>query len=100
MKEIVNNPEKEIVKQKYSVTSTTCDVCKKKIENDSYDYSDTTIAFKIGMIYPEGDFRTVYYLDICQDCFKEKLLEVLPFKEVDEDNVRYGNEDYLRVNNN
>lgn len=56
----------------------TCDVCNKDIKRkDAFDASITTVEAKIGEVYPEGSFRKIYSIDICPDCFEDKLIPLV-----------------------
>lgn len=52
---------------------TICDICKKPINSSGFDCSEVEFNANIGDRYPEGDFRTGYRLDICPDCFINKV---------------------------
>jgi len=62
-----------------------CDLCKRKAINDDwqakdfpieggFQVNDVTVEFREGKVYPEGGHGTTLSVDICPDCFKEKLL--------------------------
>lgn len=67
-KKIEKHVEEQIVED-----YTVCDICGKKIINRGYDADEINIEGLIGSCYPEGDCRTGYRLDICSDCFLDKI---------------------------
>ena len=69
--------EKTIIPQqvKEVLTSTTCDLCKGKIETkEYYATQDVKVECRTGMSYPEGGFGEYTEVDLCPDCFNSKLL--------------------------
>lgn len=55
-------------------TTTICDFCKNEIKRDSsFDRSSATIELESGMVYPEGGTIEKYVVDICTDCFIDKV---------------------------
>ena len=57
---------------------TLCDVCGLKVgRGEAWDMNDATVEARIGKVYPEGDFRQKYSIDICPACFVEKLIPAL-----------------------
>jgi hypothetical protein len=63
----------------------SCDLCGKKGGSDkwdsvgwTYDINETEIEItcrqKEGSSYPEGGSGTEYQIDLCPDCFKDKLI--------------------------
>lgn len=63
--------------------SVQCDICGKKAttldwNSGSYQINETQIKIvvrkKEGESYPEGGYGTEYDIDICPDCFKNKLI--------------------------
>lgn len=68
---------------KQELDKTTCDLCGKEAkrgywESSSYEVNDTeievTIKHEDGYNYPEGGNGTKYSVDMCPDCFKERLI--------------------------
>lgn len=55
-------------------TCTTCDICNKKLRLWSYEFEEVEISCKVGSRYPEGGSGTLTEVDLCSDCFEEKLL--------------------------
>lgn len=57
----------------------TCDSCGKEIDDGPglYDLNEVAIEAKIGAFYPSSDVRTIYEIDVCADCFTEKLLPLM-----------------------
>jgi hypothetical protein len=43
-------------------------------DDDGGNASRVVVAADIGSVWPEGDFRTTKRLDICPDCFEERLV--------------------------
>jgi len=56
---------------------TVCDICEQEIKNIGYEYNQIEINAKIGSMYPEYDTRTEYQMDICKNCFLDKVLPSL-----------------------
>ncbi len=59
-------------------TIMTCDLCGIETKpggdwptKESWEMPDTEIIAKIGDVFPEGDMRTYYRLDVCPTCFVE-----------------------------
>ena len=72
-------PAKEVEEH----TKTTCDLCGKEAmrgdwESSSYEVNETeievTVRQKDGRCYPSGGGGTQYQVDMCPDCFKNKLI--------------------------
>jgi hypothetical protein len=66
-----------------ALVERSCDLCGKKAKTDNwdasrYDINETEISVKIkqkeGSNYPEGGNGTEYEIDLCPDCFKDKLV--------------------------
>lgn len=54
---------------------TSCDLCKKKIEwRGSYVVDEVEVRHKTGSHYPEGGMGEETRVDLCGDCFDNKLL--------------------------
>ena len=62
-----------------------CDVCKRKALTDDwqgldfpsdsgFQVNDVTVELREGKHYPEGGFGTKLSVDMCPDCFKDKLI--------------------------
>lgn len=62
-----------------------CDLCKRKAINDDwqamdfpieggFQVNDVTVEFREGKVYPEGGYGTKLSVDMCPDCFKDKLI--------------------------
>lgn len=65
------------------VESVTCDLCGATAKNEGWQSSqweinETEIEIRVrhkdGSSYPEGGWGTKYQVDICPDCFTEKLI--------------------------
>jgi len=59
------------------VDSITCDICKKEIKDSSYIRDKITINARISDVFPEGDFREIYLIDVCKECFFNKVKPLL-----------------------
>lgn len=73
---------------------TICDICQKEVTTGYRDghwhsLNETIIEAKIGDKFPECDCRTKYEIDICKDCFLDKLIPLLE-KEF---NLKFKEED-------
>lgn len=56
----------------------TCEVCKEEIDEGSgYECNEATVEAQRGSVFPEGDCRTQYVLDVCADCFVESVMPCL-----------------------
>lgn len=81
------------IKEKYTVpayeaeriVARKCDLCETKAEgyNGNWPYSDwdidetdirTEVKYRTGSQYPGGGNTTLYEVDICPQCFKDKLI--------------------------
>ncbi len=57
-----------------------CDICGEKSSGaydwakNCYEVEETTIEWKTGYSYPEGNFFDVFECDICPKCFEEKVI--------------------------
>ena len=56
------------------VSHTTCDICKEKIESETYVTDRVTIEHRSGSCYPEGSYGQSTEIDLCGKCFTERLL--------------------------
>ena len=68
----VNYPSQVIIK-------TTCDLCGESTENennwaDGYDVDIVSISWKHGEKFPVGESVKTTSIDLCPECFNEKLL--------------------------
>lgn len=63
----------------------SCDLCGKKTKKSNNDWSDgcyeineteitVVVKQKEGEVYPEGGSGTEYEIDLCPDCFKDRLI--------------------------
>lgn len=65
---------KETIKEHYKIDKEYCDICEKEYRHGyGYDCSGTTLKVKVGDSWPEGDMRDTYELDLCVDCFLDKV---------------------------
>src|SRR5579863_8776358 len=69
----------------------TCDLCNSAIpKGDTFEANKTQLHYAVGEVYPEGDLRTHYKIDVCHTCFDDKLQPLLlktfgvQFRESDE----------------
>ena len=80
--------EAHIEKKEY-VDRKICDICKEPIRNGSWENSEVKLEATIGEVYPETDCRNLYIIDVCQNCFLDKLKPAieekfnLKFREID-----------------
>ena len=56
-----------------------CDLCGRKSNGEDwspggYRMAEVEVKLKEGTNYPEGGFGTLYDVDICPDCFRDKLI--------------------------
>jgi len=61
------------------LVAMSCDLCRKisHKENwttDYYQVAETTIECRVGTSYPESGDDRFYDVDICPDCFRDKLI--------------------------
>ncbi len=52
---------------------TTCDLCGGEISEGSYEVNEVEIRHKTGNCYPETGFGEEVRVDMCGECFTEKL---------------------------
>jgi hypothetical protein len=74
--------KKEIVDRELLI-ETACDLCGKVAksgnwESSTYEVNETEITVEVrqkdGVSYPDGGGGTLYWVDMCPDCFKNKLI--------------------------
>lgn len=87
--------QKQITKDVTILDKTICDMCKKEINGGDwadgmYDIDETNISYRTGKNYPEGGFGEKYRIDLCPECFKNKLI---PFIE-EEGNTNIESEEW------
>ena len=68
----------ETVKRSH-LTETECDLCHRRNQGDGwakdvYDATETTVECRWGKSYPDGGHGERIDLDICPECFKERLI--------------------------
>jgi hypothetical protein len=56
-----------------------CELCENTSRSDDwspslYEVADPTVSLREGSNYPEGGSTTTVHIDICPNCFKEKLI--------------------------
>lgn len=57
-----------------------CDLCGKETDrhdwsaSHSYEVEEVTVEYKSGYSYPDDYFYTVIEVDLCPQCFKERLV--------------------------
>lgn len=53
----------------------TCDMCGAKIERETrFDIREGAVRLILGENYPEGGHRTELRADLCEGCFRNKLV--------------------------
>lgn len=69
----------ETVEEHYEMTRIVCDLCKCDIRKKNKGGStEITLDAKIGNHWgTDGDAREGYYLDVCEECFKDKVMPAL-----------------------
>ena len=73
--------KKEVTEERKIFKYLECDMCKKRTNryNDwseklFYDVNETEIRYKTGAAFPEGGSGTEIEIDLCPECFKNKLI--------------------------
>ncbi len=57
---------------------TTCDGCGRNMDRSPwYERNEVTLEAKIGDVYPDGDYRAAYEIDVCGACFLAKVAPAL-----------------------
>lgn len=56
------------------LVSTTCDICRKTSKLSGYEFEEVEVKYNIGSRYPDGGMGTLTEVDLCPDCFNEKLI--------------------------
>ena len=60
---------------KQELDKTTCDICGLVIETEQFSEEKVTVQYKTGnSYYPEGGSGEVEGVDMCPNCWKEKLV--------------------------
>lgn len=74
--ETVTSPPREIRVE----DGLSCDICGRRsrrsgnwADND-FDVRETEVCFSTGYRYPEGGVVTYHEVDLCPDCFEDKLI--------------------------
>lgn len=52
----------------------TCDLCQKIIIYKAYSAEEAVVELTTGERYPEGGGGRKFFVDICRECFEEKLI--------------------------
>lgn len=66
------------VEERVADAAVICDGCGVNVGMmPMYTDNEITIEAKIGEVYPEGDHRTAYELDVCAACFTSRVLPAL-----------------------
>lgn len=60
------------------VDYVSCDICKEKIVEGTYETREAELSMKVGDAYPELQFGDYTEYDVCTECFKSKII---PFME-------------------
>lgn len=70
--------ERKIIEPKNIEDKTLCDICKEEIYEKGYEVSDATVEVEFGTNYGyEGGEKTKLMIDVCEKCFKEKLIPLI-----------------------
>lgn len=56
------------------VEFVTCDLCGKRIEENSFDVNEVEVRHRTGWQSPEGGNGEEVSVDVCGNCFDQKLL--------------------------
>lgn len=63
------------------LVSVTCDLCGRDAlrkngawGTHAYDATEVEVSLREGESYPEGGGGTIYEIDLCPECFKERLI--------------------------
>lgn len=56
------------------VERVTCDLCNSEIKRTGYDADEVEIRHRTGHSYPEGGSGAETTIDMCGQCFDEKLV--------------------------
>jgi hypothetical protein len=59
---------------KQEVDFVTCDLCGEKIKCGYHEIDEVKVTYKQGRSYPEGSWGDETSVDMCGDCFNEKLV--------------------------
>ncbi len=67
------------VEERVADAATICDGCGRDVDHTTrmYHSEEATISALIGDVYPEGDHRTSYEVDVCGECFVAKVVPAL-----------------------
>jgi hypothetical protein len=66
---------KEITQvEKEVLDKVVCDLCGKKIVQGSYDVDEVTIQRRTGVAFPDSHSGEILSVDMCGECFENKLL--------------------------
>jgi hypothetical protein len=73
--ETKHEPAKEVTRK----VGIICDLCKKQSkgydwEDGCYDRNETEIKRRVGTVYPEGGTVHETEIDLCPECFDNKLI--------------------------
>jgi len=78
MKEYQTRKKQIEIRECTYVVSITCDLCQKNFtpnwSTGYYGVAETDIRYKEGSNYPEGGNGTETTIDICPECFTQKLI--------------------------
>lgn len=84
--------EKTVTRVEKQLVETSCDICGRVAKygnwnSSCYVVADTEVEVRIkyrdGHSFPECGYGTEYKVDICPDCFKDKLVPWLESQGVD-----------------
>jgi hypothetical protein len=72
---------KKVQKEVEVIDKYTCDICECDMtDKEPYNSTETTIEAKIGNFFPEGDFRKKYSIDVCGNCFEDRIIPLIESK--------------------
>lgn len=76
---------------KIVLVKTTCDMCKDEIETKDYEIQNVKISHEHGFVYPDGGWTDKNFIDLCGQCFQEKLIPWLKSQgcEMQEEDTAY-----------
>lgn len=60
-------------KTESKLDKTTCDLCNSEIKLNGYQIDEVVIKHKTGESYPEGGQGEEINIDMCSECFTNKL---------------------------
>ena len=52
----------------------TCDLCGEQIEHERGYIDEVEVCYRSGTSYPEGGYGDIVEVDMCSQCFEDKLV--------------------------